>query len=360
MDTNEIVRLYQEERKSLRQIAHIFNTYHRKVKNILLKAGVEINNKNRKRDSMIDMERDKKVVKYYLTNKNLSFIKIGESFNISSNTVIRILNRNNIQYKKRKNLDNYIYDIKEHYMNTNKSVKEVSNDFGLSHTSVLYRLKKEGIDTKTRRKFSIDDNFFEEIDNQYKAYSAGFIFADGYNNTDNGRISISIVAEDSDVLEKINSCCNNENTIKEKEINNGRNQVQTTLSSSQLSNDLENMGCIKNKSLSLTYPSKHIPYKLNKDFLRGYFDGDGSISFNRKANSYLFSLCGTKEFLTEVQKILMGECDLRKTKLTKRGENTYTLNYGGYNQILRIKDFLYKDADIFMNRKFKKWKELVR
>lgn len=42
--------------------------------------------------------------------------------------------------------------------------------------------------------------------------------------------------------------------------------------------DISTLGAIKNKSLTLTFPSDDIvPKKFKRDFIRGYFDGDGCI-----------------------------------------------------------------------------------
>ena len=45
-------------------------------------------------------------------------------------------------------------------------------------------------------------------------------------------------------------------------------------------NDLIKQGCVPNKSLILTFPNKHqVPENLINHFIRGYFDGDGSINY---------------------------------------------------------------------------------
>lgn len=48
--------------------------------------------------------------------------------------------------------------------------------------------------------------------------------------------------------------------------------------SRELALDLKNKGCYQGKSLTLTFPSKDIvPEHLIRHFIRGYFDGDGSV-----------------------------------------------------------------------------------
>lgn len=77
--------------------------------------------------------------------------------------------------------------------------------------------------------------------------------------------------------------------------------------------DLIKQGCIPNKSLVLTFPNKHqVPENLINHFIRGYFDGDGSISYgirerysvrkkqNVKRLSVSAQFIGTKEMLAVI------------------------------------------------------------
>lgn len=52
------------------------------------------------------------------------------------------------------------------------------------------------------KKYNVDDNFFNSIDNQYNAWLLGLLYADGCVY-ENGTIKIDLVKDDIDVLEKI-------------------------------------------------------------------------------------------------------------------------------------------------------------
>ena len=63
---------------------------------------------------------------------------------------------------------------------------------------------------------------------------------------------------------------------------------------------LNNKGCVPNKSLTLTFPSKDIvPSNLLRHFIRGYVDGDGCICVTKPEKIEL-NVLGTKEFLQGV------------------------------------------------------------
>ncbi len=93
--------------------------------------------------------------------------------------------------------------------------------------------------------------------------------------------------------------------------------------------------------------------------MRGYFDGDGSIGVFGKAQNVEFSLVSTKEFLIDYQQILIDNCNLKLTKLGKRHKdrdsNAYHIKYTGRFSCLRIRDFLYKDATMYLQRKYDKF-----
>lgn len=52
------------------------------------------------------------------------------------------------------------------------------------------------------KRYSIDENYFDNIDNQEKAYFLGFLYSDGYNNTDKGEIVLNLQERDEEILIK--------------------------------------------------------------------------------------------------------------------------------------------------------------
>ena len=127
---------------------------------------------------------------------------------------------------------------------------------------------------------------------------------------------------------------------------------------------LYNKGCIPQKSLKLKFPDKNIlPLNLYNHFIRGYIDGDGCIYINKntKGNKKLnLSVLGTKEFLKHLlfifnrtdKKLHLNSRD--KTKVT----NCYFIEFGNKDSI-RICDYLYNNAEIYLERKFEKYNEIA-
>ena len=66
-------------------------------------------------------------------------------------------------------------------------------------------------------------------------------------------------------------------------------------------NRLIELGCVPQKSLILRFPSLTIFSSVNliRHFVRGYVDGDGSLSYTTTGRLVIY-IIGTKEFLSKI------------------------------------------------------------
>jgi hypothetical protein len=113
------------------------------------------------------------------------------------------------------------------------------------------------------------------------------------------------------------------------------------------------MGITPNKSLTISKVS--IPYTLAAHFIRGVYDGDGSLS-GKDASHIQLSIAGNKPFLEWLQNILIKECRLNKVKIYPLQCKAYKLQYTG-PQIFRILDFMYaySTPETRLDRKYHKY-----
>lgn len=121
-----------------------------------------------------------------------------------------------------------------------------------------------------------NENYFEKIDTEDKAYFLGFIFADGCIIYDPSKyrykIEIKLHPKDRHILESLIKFIEGEMKIW---YDNNREMCQVSISGKKFVSDLIKLGLTPNKTFNLEYPK--ISEKLEKHFLRGYFDGDGCI-----------------------------------------------------------------------------------
>lgn len=246
-----------------------------------------------------------------------------------------------------------------------KNINTVSKLLNCNRTTVWRRLHYLGIDVKNR-KYELNDNYFDKIDTEAKAYFLGLLYADGCNFTKVNRISIGLVEQDVEIIEKFKSeICSDapiKSKILEKETHN--NQKYFVIYSEIMSKKLIELGCINNKSTNLIYPYNKIPENLEHHFIRGVFDGDGSVGSysyenkkskkNEKYVYHSFNITGNLPFLIGIQDIFINKCTVNKTKINqpKRYKNgTGMLCYSGRINLLKLKEYLYKDATIYLERK---------
>ena len=124
-----------------------------------------------------------------------------------------------------------------------------------------------------------------------------------------------------------------------------------------MTRDLENLGCFQHKTLLLKFPTEQqVPHQFLKDFVRGYIDGDGSITTGGKNSPLRLRVCGTRELL-EGLKIYFNTIlapDSISNKLEKRHKDTknnYALSLGSARKSLLILHELYDGASVFLDRK---------
>lgn len=159
-------------------------------------------------------------------------------------------------------------------MNKEEQIKYIEENFPFS----------SGIHSNRR----VRQTFFSSIDTELQAYLLGLYASDGNINEKRKTFRIhlqerdselvyltkDIIGPDSRVFRLENRTCINPRNGKEYT---GCNSFGVDINSSTLCEDLVKLGFGYNK----TYSENHIP-KIKEDlirhFIRGYFDGDGTIS----------------------------------------------------------------------------------
>ncbi len=203
--------------------------------------------------------------------------------------------------------------------------------------------------SNARRKFKIDDSVFEIIDTEDKAYWLGFLYADGYNNTNKNSVSLCLNIKDIDTLEKFSHFLQTDKKIR---FNNNRSK-KVVIENKKISRDLENLGMVKAKTHLLRFPS--IPQDLERHFIRGYFDGDGCITYGNVISSNAnISIVSTIQFLREIESRIGIHFSYNK-RHKDRKDDIYTLTTGGVSNLMIFYDFLYKNSTVYMGRKKSKF-----
>ena len=248
---------------------------------------------------------------------------------------------------------------------------DLAKEYPVSSTAISALLKRHGYKAKSQsdlqRKYEINETYFDVIDTEEKAYFLGFLYADGYNNTDRNSVNLSLTESDKDILVRLNNLLQPEKPLqyvntssckKTKGFEKSKNQYRLVVANKHISQKLTELGCGKAKTHNLIFPNENqVPINLQRHFIRGYFDGDGCVS-NR-----VFSLVGTYGFLNTIQDIFINELELSKNKFDKRHKNREnnitSLRYCGSGNLKKIMKWMYENASIYLERKLIKFKNYV-
>jgi hypothetical protein len=202
------------------------------------------------------------------------------------------------------------------------------------------------------RKYKLNEYFFDEI-NEKSAYWLGFLYADGCVRMKNGRsgeLKLKLKDTDKSHIEKFLKDLECDTPIKFNQEKNSK-FCYCYINSNYMIKKLFELGCVENKTQKIRLPnlsSKHIFH-----FLRGYFDGDGSISkLKNRPNSFVASICSNKNFIEDIAKFLgFGKI--------YEYENYSVLKINKLNEIKKFRNYLYEDSKTFLLRKYEKFNLII-
>ena len=210
-----------------------------------------------------------------------------------------------------------------------------------------------------RRQFNVDDNYFS-TENSNMAYLLGFLASDGTVDKKNNRIKIGLSSIDKKFLMEIKEELKYEGDILDYITSNGFSVSELTFTSQQIKNDLARYNIVPNKTFTFKFP-KNLNKKYWIDFIRGYFDGDGSVS-TAGENAIKWQICSaTKDVLETIVDFFYEEYHIKKVSILEQPRKNSTLYYFQYstNAAKEIFSILYKKNSLKLPRKYLKFKELV-
>lgn len=184
----------------------------------------------------------------------------------------------------------------------------------------------------------LNDNYMSIIDTEEKAYILGLIASDG-NIGKNGTTSLFLHKKDIDIIQQISNILN----IKIQNYKSHKKMYGININSKQISSDICKHLNIKpmKKSDIVNFPN--ITKELERHFIRGYFDGDGSIIHPIGKKSY--PICKIASNSIHMLKSISESTNI------KFGIGKDYLEYYG-NNALDFMGYIYDNSSIKLNRKY--------
>lgn len=254
-----------------------------------------------------------------------------------------------------------------------KSIRKVASKAKISTRQVINILDKHNIAHNVVRKIKMDEMYFDKNDDNTIGndvmYWAGFIAADGNvmnkSETRSYFLTIKLAQKDRNHLQKFQQCIKTTALIKDQTHASfyrlGKFWKETysstiVLNSKYLVNSLSKYNIIPNKTKTYQFPQTLKKHKFINSFIRGYLDGDGSISF--KNNSLRVNFYGTQDCLTNISEIIADNCKLNLHKPFKN-RSIYCIEYNGNNAI-NLSKWLYKNQKTYLSRKYNLIKDIIK
>lgn len=231
----------------------------------------------------------------------------------------------------------------------------------------MCKLKK--LSLKTRFKYNINDNFFDNLDSEIKFYLLGYFVADGNMSHEikkrNGipysesyRMCLSVSIDDEDVIELFqNFICpqipitftNNQSGVKFHR----KTQVHYRWTSKHMFNTLESYNIHPRKTYDYEFelPEFIIEHPFFIHFIRGFIDGDGYI------NKGYIQLCVNSEcFIEQLKTYFLNTFkNITSVKIHNTSSktcNSFQLFFFGGKKFINEYYLLNKDAKYYLKRKY--------
>lgn len=222
-----------------------------------------------------------------------------------------------------------------------------------SLNSLKLRASRLGISKRTK----LNSDFFYIIDTESKAYWLGFLYADGHVNKEGTQVAVNLKRDDKQHLEMLANIFNAKVFDKEtfdRRTNKTYLGSSVYISSVDICTTLKGMGFNNQKTYSNdTIVLSFVPGHLFNHFVRGFFDGYGTISsvINKE---FVFSIAGLNvKILEAIRDRIVELLGISKREIFKG--HCYSLIWAGNKQLLLLREWLYKDASIFLPRKKEKF-----
>lgn len=287
---------------------------------------------------------------------------IATMFNSSKSTIGRILREHGITSKVTLS-ENDISDIVYQY-NNGFNIDEIAKMHNVGGERVSKILKYNNVKIRTanvyNRKYTLNEQYFDVVDTQEKAYILGLLFADGYISESNNCISISLKEDDVDVLLKINEEIKSNRPLSYLRYNdknkNWSNQYKLSINSAYMVNSLRKLGLFQNKSMQIEFPL-WLQDEYYFHFLRGYIDGDGCIMKTEKR----LTIISTESFCNSISQYLLEKLNVHcSISLCHKNKEVATrdLRISGAKQVKTVLDKVYEDANIYLDRKYQIYKAI--
>lgn len=241
------------------------------------------------------------------------------------------------------------------------SARDIGEELGRSRSSVSHYARRHDISlekdhsvyadkiSKSKREYDFDEDFFGR-GNSAAYYWAGALEADG-NVRERGpnshTIGMGISKKDRSWLEQFRKALQAEHPIRED-----GDFVRFKVHSNKMFEDLEELGIVPRKTYKNITPD--IPDDYIYDYIRGVFDGDGSIckKTSKRWDEISVSFANSEAVCKWIDSKLPFHCSLYPVS---HSDVAWRLDISADEYIKKFAKFIYDGAEYYMERKHQRF-----
>lgn len=256
--------------------------------------------------------------------------------------------------------------VSYYFSHDNLSIKECAKIFGFSEKKMSHLLRETNIKNYLRfnyrgnKKYSIDETFFDVIDTEEKAYWLGFMTADGCIFKDRPQLRLALSEKDYDHVVKFKHALKSEHNVVKTPAGGFKRKDGTHIMAASISiqnrrlyNRLKELGFTSVKS-GHEKPIDLSPH-LIRHYIRGLFDGDGWISYSEKHRDLGFGM--GEEILLYIKECFEKYAKIKNSYKVLYFKTSYRYRISSKKEMLKALDYMYKDSNIYLERKYNKYLE---
>ena len=266
-------------------------------------------------------------------------------------------------------------DLRKLYLEEKKSLEDIARLYGASRVAVWKYCKAEKLVRRNRSEarleaqkrgkvpqnfIEINEDFFSEWSPKM-AYVLGLLLTDGCLSRPKGySYRISLCLNDKDLLHKVTKAMGSAHPVALSRHQKGL--YSFIFGREKLAKDLIKLGMKPRKSLDLKFPK--VPKQYLRDFIRGVFDGDGSVYYaKRSKKSPLLSkfYSASAPFILGLKRALESLGMPKKELYCETRKNPfYYFKYCHTDSLLLFK-IMYEglENDLYLKRKYDKFKAVI-
>jgi hypothetical protein len=253
-------------------------------------------------------------------------------------------------------------ELETKYLEEKRTLSQIAMDYGCTYVTIHNYLKRYNIPRRSvsqaKQKYFANELFFKNP-SPAREWVLGFIFSDGCLWR-NGK-TFCLSQKEFEILYKIRMLLECEYKIAKTNTKRCEKVFpcyRLTIISKEIYKDLLSFGLTPNKSKTIQYP-KNIIY--HSHFIRGYFDGDGSVGIYTHRNSYGLYSYKKVQFCSGSKVFLEDLCGHLPSKIRQYGfirlcsnHSCYSLCFNSQRVIQDIIEFMYSEStdEIRLDRKF--------